>query len=219
LNSTRYNNSTISANRTQFQCVSNIQTPVRRSTSGRIQCLSVNGKRCRRGFKNRSECQRFVRKNWRSAKVKTCKASKTYSKKHWCSKARRHFALYDQVKAIARLRGTLSKKELKRKLKLILKSNRVKGRRRFWRKLLRKIARGLAKGKRIRTILRLIRKQIKKQKKRRAAAKRRSKGKRTTKGKRSKSKGKRTSTKGKRRASTKGKRTSTKGKKIFNPKS
>jgi len=76
-----------------YKCygVTRMSTPIRINLSGKIECLSTDGKICAGNFKNDIKCRKFVARNKRLDKPIVCNATDLKDKKHWCYKAKKFF--------------------------------------------------------------------------------------------------------------------------------
>jgi hypothetical protein len=76
-----------------YKCfgVTKMDTPIRLTPSGGIECFSTDGKVCANNFKHDVTCRQFVARHKRDSKPVMCNKKDFQDKKHWCYNAKKFF--------------------------------------------------------------------------------------------------------------------------------
>ena len=76
-----------------FKCygATKIETPIRITASGQIECFSTDGKVCANYLNNDIKCREFVARNKSQLKSIVCQKGDKKNKSHWCHKAANFF--------------------------------------------------------------------------------------------------------------------------------
>ena len=76
-----------------FKCYGSTQiaTPIRLTSTGDIECFSLNGRDCAWGLNNDASCRKYVAQNKFILNPLKCKAAQYKQSNHWCHQGRIYF--------------------------------------------------------------------------------------------------------------------------------
>jgi hypothetical protein len=76
-----------------FKCFGStkINTPIRLTHTGAIECFSMDGRDCSSGFTNDHECRSYVAEHKRKVLPVKCTKEDYKKKDHWCKEAKKYF--------------------------------------------------------------------------------------------------------------------------------